>query len=69
MLILLIRALELLSAACTNSLEPPLVHFSDVAIEANLVDECRAPGPGAIYFALFLAGPHNGDRQLRIGSA
>lgn len=63
MLIHLIWALELLSTACTDSLNLPLMHFFDVTTEIILLHECRAPVPGAFYFVLFL----DGDRQLRSG--
>lgn len=61
MLIHLIWALELLSTACTDSLNLPLMHLFDVTTDIILLDECRAPVPGAFYFVLCL----DGDRQLR----
>lgn len=68
MLIQLIRALELSSAACTNSLDLPLVHLFDVTSEVILVDECRTPVPGAFYFVLYFVSLHNGDMRLFVGS-
>lgn len=65
MLIQLIHALECPSAACTNSLNLPLVHLFDVTSEAALLDECRAPVPVAFYLVLHLS---DGARQLLIGS-
>lgn len=68
MLFQLIRTLELSSAACTNSLDLPLVHLFDVTSKAILVDECRTPVQRAFYFVLYFASLHNGDMQLFVGS-
>jgi len=68
MFIQLIRTLELLSAACTNNLDLPLMHLFDVTIEVIFVNKCRAPVPGAFYFILYLANLCDGDGQLLVGS-
>jgi hypothetical protein len=64
----LIRALECPSAACTNSLNFPLMHLFDVPGEATLFDKCRAPVPGASYLVIYLSDLRNGSRQLLVGS-
>lgn len=71
MALLPVPALESHSAASTNSPNPPLsVHLLDVTNEVIPSDACQAPIhlEGAFDFVLCLTNPHNGGRQLLVGS-
>lgn len=47
-----IRPREPLSTLAADNLDPPPMHFVDMASDVVLLNNSRAPGPGALHFLL-----------------